>query len=558
MIRDQHGHVCTTPDQALDAWIHFFRNMEGGRRIQVPEQRRVWIQNLHAFRADSLNIDVKEVPSLAELEAAYRHVQPHKATGPDQIDANICASAPAIIARKTYSQLLKLYTHGQECLLHKGGRLQPIWKQKGPRDCCSAYRSVLISSHVGKSLHRCLRLHSADAFEHYLQNQQTGGKRGISVTLGVHQARAYLRSRLQQGKSTGLLFLDLTEAFYRVVRELALGGPPSDEAIAAVGARLQLDTDLLHALHEHLNDRSAVERAGLSPQLRKVLCALHTDTHFHVGAQQDACRTSLGTRPGDCFADIVFSFPWARLLHRLEAEMQRLQVLDKVPYEEGLRHPLCGEPSLEEQSFLGPTWMDDTCVTFSQPSPAALERAAGQIGGLLLGMCEEFAMTPNLSKGKTELMLVFQGRGANQAKIRHFGPTASGSFPIVTEGGVHHINIVASYVHLGCTIHHRGDLRREVRRRMSIAHAAFNRHRRLLFQNRGLSIGRRKELFRTLILSKLLYGAKSWTLRDGRDKHYLHSSLMRLYGRLLPFQDDPPRSDADILAETAYQNRRPC
>ena len=403
---------------------------------------------------------------------------------------------------------------------------------------------------MGKSLHRCLRLHSADAFEHYLQTQQTGGKRGISVTLGVHQARAYLRSRLQQGKSTGLLFLDLTEAFYRVVRELALGGPPSDEAIAAVGARLQLDTDLLHALHEHLNDRSAVERAGLSPQLRKVLCALHTDTHFHVGAQQDACRTSLGTRPGDCFADIVFSFLWARLLHRLEAEMQRLQVLDRVPYAEGLRHPLCGEPSLEEQSFLGPTWMNDTCVTFSQPSPAALERAAGQIGGLLLGMCEEFAMTPNLSKGKTELMLVFQGRGANQAKIRHFGPTASGTFPIVTEGGVHHINIVASYVHLGCTIHHRGDLRREVRRRMSIAHAAFNRHRRLLFQNRGLSIGRRKELFRTLILSKLLYGAESWTLRDGRDKHYLHSSLMRLYGRLLPFQDDPPRSDADILAET--------
>ena len=99
---------------------------------------------------------------------------------------------------------------------------------------------------------------------------------------------------------------------------------------------------------------------------------------------------------------------------------------------------------MEEQSFLGPTWMDDTCVTFSQPSPAALERAAGQIGGLLLGMCEEFAMTPNLSKGKTELMLVFQGRGANQAKIRHFGPTASGSFPIVTSTLLHPMFISAA------------------------------------------------------------------------------------------------------------------
>ena len=78
----------------------------------------------------------------------------------------------------------------------------------------------------------------------------------------------------------------------------------------------------------------------------------------------------------------------------------------------------------------------------------------------------------------------------------------------------------------------------------------FNRHRKLLFQNRGLDITRRRELFRTLILSKLLYGAESWTLRDGKDKHYLHSALMRLYNRLLPVQQHPPRSDAAILADT--------
>ena len=552
MVRNSEGLLCTSPAQALDTWIQFFQEMEGGKRMAPEDQRRLWVQHLKEFRAQSLALDITDIPSLVELEAAFRHVKPHKATGPDLIDASICARSPAIVARKTYSQLLKLYTHGQESLLHKGGRLQPIWKQKGPRDTCAAYRSILISSHIGKVLHRCLRLHTAEAFEHYLQRQQTGGKRGISVTMGVHQARAYLRARLCQRQCVGLLFLDLTEAFYRIARQLALGGWIDDEAIATVGARLKLGPDLLHALHAHLDEASAVDRARISPQLQKVLRALHTDTHFFVGIQRDACRTSLGTRPGDCFADFVFSFLWARLLHRLEQTLSELGILDSFPDEPGLRHPQHSAPTsaTDTKPFLGPTWMDDTCVAFAQSSPVMLEWAAGQVGGSLLSFCEEFAMTPNLAKGKTELMMVFQGAGANKAKLKYFGPASPHTFPVVLEGGVQHLSVVSSYTHLGGTIHHRGDLRREVRRRLSIAHTAFTRHRRLLFQNRGLDLHRRRELFRTLILSKLLYGAESWILRDGRDKQYLHSALLRLYNRLLPVQHDAPRSDADIVVET--------
>ena len=455
MIQDCEGNICTTPQRVLDTWIRFFQEMEGGQRVDTPLQRSLWIDNLKSFRATSLQLQIEDVPSLVELEMAYRHVKPHKATGPDRIDASMCAKHPAIFARKTYSQLIKLFAHGQECLLHKGGRLQPIWKQKGPRHLCSAYRSVLISSHVGKSLHRCLRLHTADAFEHYLQSQQIGGKRGIPVSLGVHQARAFMRSRSRSGLCTGLLFLDLSEAFYRVVRQLALGGPPDDHAIAAIWARLQLGPDLLHDLHSHLADPSAVERAGLSPQLQKVLRALHTDTHFHVGLQQDSCRTTLGTRPGDCFADIVFSFLWARLLQQLEQSLQQCGLLDSVPEEHGLKiedfSNATSPSATTSKTYLGPTCMDDTCITFSAPTADRLEFAAGRIGSELLSLCDAFAMSPNLAKGKTELLLIFQGQGANKAKKKHFGPNSPGrSFPIVTEAGPRFLNIVSSYTHLGC------------------------------------------------------------------------------------------------------------
>ena len=117
---------------------------------------------------------------------------------------------------------------------------------------------------------------TAQVFETYLQKLQLGGKRGVSVTLGVHQARALLRSRLSQGRCVGMLFLDLCEAFYRIVRQLAVGGPIQDDVIAAMGMRLGMTQHLLHELHAHLSDASAITEAGLSSWQQRVLQSVHT------------------------------------------------------------------------------------------------------------------------------------------------------------------------------------------------------------------------------------------------------------------------------------------
>eukprot|EP00435_Cladocopium_sp_Y103_P016152 s505_g4.t1 len=550
-VLDSTGEPCPTYAAAVDAWVDFFRQMEGGFRIDGSRQRADWLANLTALRQPDIHLALEELPPLSALEAAYRRVQPGKATGPDGIDGLLCHHGAASFARATFPLLLRLATHGQECLVHKGGRLQPLWKGKGPKNICHSYRSILISSHVGKSIHRCLRLHSADLFERFLQRQQFGGQRGISVTLGVHHARAYLRSRISQKKCVGLLFLDLSEAFYRIVRQLAIGGTLSDEVIAAMGQRLKLSTDLLHELYQHLDAEPAIVTAGLPPWQQNTMKALHSDTHFHVRDQPDVCQTHLGTRPGDCYADIVFSFIWARLLKSIEADLAPLGLLDQVPQHAGLLYPGSDEVDIvgEPMNYLGPTWMDDSCFCFAADSPSMLEHAAGQLCGLLLQRCEEFAMSPNFAPGKTELLAVFQGRHARDARKRYFGPSSPGSMTILSETCSRELRIVASYVHLGCTIHHQGDVRKEVRRRFCIAHQAFNQHRRLLFQNRALSVQRRAELFRTLILSKLLYGCESWVLHESRMKLYIHTSLIKLYRRLLP-HSDLELSDDDILTRT--------
>ena len=150
----------------------------------------------------------------------------------------------------------------------------------------------------------------------------------------------------------------------------------------------------------------------------------------------------------------------------------------------------------------------------------------------LLDLCEQHLMTPNLGKGKTELMLCFHGAGSRKLKVRHYGPQANGSFTVVCERRTVEITLVKEYRHLGGVLHHTGDQFREVAQRLAIGHGAFNQHRRLLYHNVGIDVQKRQEIFNTLVLTKILYGADSWIAGDLRTMKKFEAAVMKLYRRL--------------------------
>ena len=137
----------------------------------------------------------------------------------------------------------------------------------------------MISSHIAKTLHRSLRLHQATLYEQFLHPQQVGGRRHVPVQLGVHMVRAYLRLQAERRYSAAVVFLDLREAFYRVLRPLALGDSMSDVAIAEMLARLRLPPSAMHELHDLLAQPGATAQAGLPIFMQRALTAIHTDSH---------------------------------------------------------------------------------------------------------------------------------------------------------------------------------------------------------------------------------------------------------------------------------------
>ena len=73
---------------------------------------------------------------------------------------------------------------------------------------------------------------------------------------------------------------------------------------------------------------------------------------------------------------------------------------------------------------------------------------------------------------------------------------------------------------------HRSDNRFEARKRIALAQQTFSQHRKYFLRNSSLSLHRRRELFNNLVMSRLCYGAESWTLNDQKSKDYGHGALV--------------------------------
>eukprot|EP00438_Fugacium_kawagutii_P015957 Skav228857 [mRNA] locus=scaffold1718:297876:313905:- [translate_table: standard] len=455
---------------------------------------------------------------------------------------------PAAMARLVYGQMLKLIACGAEDLTHKRGRLIPAWKGKGPLQDCSSCRSLLISSHMSKVVHRSVRQVQAVFFEDYLQSQQIGGRRKLPVNLAVHMCRSFHRFHASAKRSTGLIFLDLKEAFYRVVRELSLGGHLTDHHILRLADRFGIGPADMSDFRQFLRQPSAIAGADLPAHLQLSFQALHTDTHFQVPAQRNWTRTSLGSRPGDCFADTVFSYLWAKILKQLEQILHSQQLLDVYPATD-LESVLMGRASNQPDPplvFMGPTWMDDLAVRLSATDAQQIERKASVACGILLDQCKKYFMEPNLQAGKTEIMFSFRGQHSRGQRAKHYGGSASGTIPVLCEDMVASVRIVPRYVHLGGLLHHQGQSQQEMRRRLGIAHQPFTQHRKHLYSNKALTWEQRLQLFQTVVVSQLSYNLESWVLDDSRTQQAWEHGVCKLYRRLQGIAPDTHMTHREV------------
>eukprot|EP00959_Pyramimonas_sp_CCMP1952_P113960 2383015-Pyramimonas_sp.AAC.1 len=171
---------------------------------------------------EEVDLDPQLVISRAQVASLFSQAKRRKAAGRDGVRGDILRGFPAELARLYHPVFLKASVYQQEPLCWKHGTVYPLFKGSGNFASIEFYRSILLNSTVSKCWHRFLRSQVSVYMDILLRETQCGGRprRGPSVL--VQTASTFLKAAQQQGCGAVLYFVDLTAAFYSVVRSLVL------------------------------------------------------------------------------------------------------------------------------------------------------------------------------------------------------------------------------------------------------------------------------------------------------------------------------------------------
>ena len=101
----------------------------------------------------------------------------------------------------------------------RGGRLAVLRKKKGCSSICCNSSRILFGDHCGDLWNALLASYVSRRVDSYLPKEQCGCLRGKGTLRASHLSKAFLSRCSRLGEPAGMLFLDLSKPFDKVVRE---------------------------------------------------------------------------------------------------------------------------------------------------------------------------------------------------------------------------------------------------------------------------------------------------------------------------------------------------
>ena len=152
----------------------------------------------------------------------FRRTSTDKATGFDPLPSGLFHKAAAPLASIYHDLLIKEFIWQAEPLQYKGGPVAIIPKSLSPTTA-QQFRGILLVGNMAKRSHSVLRQCIMNKLEHAKAPGQLGGFPGQQVLFGSQALRLFGLLADVKGLSSAVLFLDLSNAFHHLVRELVTG-----------------------------------------------------------------------------------------------------------------------------------------------------------------------------------------------------------------------------------------------------------------------------------------------------------------------------------------------
>ncbi|CAE7453916.1 DAW1 [Symbiodinium pilosum] len=370
------------------SWIRYDKGAHAARALEDMQQAATpFAANLFPGRDPSL------LPTLIQLEDLFRGAKQGKAPGPNGIPEWLWALDSRAAARAFLPIFLKAHFRLTEPVQFKSTALIALFKGKGSPAVLANHRAIALLDGPGKALRRSLR----PALVSLLPppDQQQGGTPGSLLAGARHLSRAHQQLALGLKTPTVALFLDVSSAYYRVLRQsFGQGDLEHDEDIAKLLTLLKVPPSTLQEVCDWLSATDLLTEA--SPHCTALICG----TFFHIQGAPGIVRTRAGSRPGDSIADLLFSLVQADFLQAVRARIGGLAASD----------PVLASLELPINSVI-PVWADDAVVLLAQRTTPQLLQAAKHTLEAVHGEYTRRAMAPNYAPGKSEALFSFKGLG---------------------------------------------------------------------------------------------------------------------------------------------------
>ena len=175
-----------------------------------------------------------QLPSLLDMEQVVRNLPRRKATGPSGIPNEVWKASPATAARLWLPVVLKQHVRLTEPVRFSTGILATLFKGKGDPSCVTSHRSIFLLEGLGKACRKMVRIPLLDALRSASPDLFEGCQPGSSSEVLTHYITGFRDFHHLKGRSTFCLFIDLSSAYYRVIRAKITGEDWTDAAICHV------------------------------------------------------------------------------------------------------------------------------------------------------------------------------------------------------------------------------------------------------------------------------------------------------------------------------------
>ena len=479
-IKSKDGVLLTEPAQVLDRWSEHFNgvlNQDSDFDMSVLGEIHQW----------DVNMSLNDLPTLQEVLDSIKQLTCGKSPGEDGIPPETYKHGGVPIAEKLLDLFIKIWKEEEVVQEFRDATIAHLYKNKGDRACCDNHRGISLLCIAGKILARLMlnRLNKHIDSIGLVPESQCGFRKDRGTADMVFALRQLQEKCNLQGQDLYLLFIDLTKAFDTVNREgLWL-------ILEKVGCP-KLFVDIIRSFHD---DMKATVKEG--------------------NEKSPPFSVTSGTKQGCVLAPTLFSIFFSLMLH---IAFQGAE--DGIDIKSRCDRGLC---SIKSNHFNA-----ETKVTLSTirdllfADDCAL--AAGTLEALQ-SLCNRFSIAARrfgltISIKKTEAL---------------YQPAPGNAYvpPVVTVEGKQ-LNAVKNFKYLGSTISNDASIDNEITARIAKATMAFGRLTKRLWTNRGIRLGTKIAVYKAAVITSLLYGSESWTLKK---KHIIslekfHQTSLRRIARI--------------------------